>query len=237
MDMTNRALRALELFGSDASVTEEEFHTYKYDMAYSSQGDMPRYVQMMLDAPLPADPEVQAALDVVRNWDLRAGPQSIGTALVIWTLQSLDTPKPDEIEPAALADAFVATVRTFREAQGRVDVPWAEVNRLQRGDLDLGLGGGPDILHAVVGRMLDSGRLQGRAGDSYVLMVTWDRDGQVRSRSIHQYGSATLDGTSPHYADQAPLFVSRQLKPVWLDEADVRAHLEGEYRPGEEIEP
>jgi penicillin amidase/acyl-homoserine-lactone acylase len=118
-----------------------------------------------------------------------------------------------------------------------VDVPWAEVNRLQRGDLDLGLGGGPDILHAVVGRMLDSGRLQGRAGDSYVLMVTWDRDGQVRSRSIHQYGSATLDGTSPHYADQAPLFVSRQLKPVWLDEADVRAHLEGEYRPGEEIEP
>jgi acyl-homoserine-lactone acylase len=236
-DMTNRALRALELFGSDDSITEEEFYTYKYDMAYSSQGDMPRYVQMILDAPLPADPEVQAALDVVKKWDLRADPESSGTALVIWTLQSLDFPKPDEIEPAALADAFVETVRTFQDTHGRADVPWAEVNRLQRGDLDLGLGGGPDILHAVVGTILDDGRLRGREGDSYVLLVTWDSDGQVRSRSIHQYGSATLDGTSPHYADQAPLFVSRQLKPVWLDEADIRAHLEREYRPGEEIEP
>jgi acyl-homoserine-lactone acylase len=237
MEMTNRALRALELFGSDDSITEEEFYTYKYDMAYSSQGDMPRYVQMILDAPLPADPEVQAALDVVKKWDLRADPESSGTALVIWTLQSLDFPKPDEIEPAALADAFVETVRTFQDTHGRADVPWAEVNRLQRGDLDLGLGGGPDILHAVVGTILDDGRLRGREGDSYVLLVTWDSDGQVRSRSIHQYGSATLDGTSPHYADQAPLFVSRQLKPVWLDEADIRAHLEREYRPGEEIEP
>jgi acyl-homoserine-lactone acylase len=237
MEMTNRALRALELFGSDDSITEEEFYTYKYDMAHSSQGDMPRYVQMILDAALPADPEVQAALNVVKKWDLRADPESSGTALVIWTLQSLGFPKPEEIEPAALADAFVETVRTFQEAHGRADVPWAEVNRLQRGDLDLGLGGGPDILHAVVGIMLDDGRLRGRAGDSYVLLVTWDRDGQVRSRSIHQYGSATLDGTSPHYADQAPLFVSRQLKPVWLDEADIRAHLEREYRPGEEIEP
>jgi acyl-homoserine-lactone acylase len=236
-DMTNRALRALELFGSDDSITEEEFYSYKYDMSYSSQGDMPRYVQILLDAPLPGDPEIQAALDMVRNWDLQADPENNGTALVIWTLQSLDFPKPDEIEPAALADAFVATVRTFQEAHGRADVPWAEVNRLQRGDRDLGLGGGPDILHAVVGTMLDDGRLRGRAGDSYVLLVTWDRDGQVRSRSIHQYGSATLDGTSPHYADQAPLFVSRQLKPVWLDEADIRAHLEREYRPGEEIEP
>jgi acyl-homoserine-lactone acylase len=236
-DMSNRALRALELFGSDDSITEEEFYSYKYDMAYSSQGDMPRYVQMMLDAPLPTDPEVQAALDVVRSWDLQTDPEGSGTALVIWTLQSLDFPKPDEIEPAALADAFVETVHTFQETHGRADIPWAEVNRLQRGDLDLGLGGGPDILHAVVGTMLDDGRLRGRVGDSYVLLVTWDRDGQVRSRSIHQYGSATLDRASPHYADQAPLFVSRQLKPVWLDEADIRAHLEREYRPGEELEP
>jgi penicillin amidase/acyl-homoserine-lactone acylase len=55
----------------------------------------------------------------------------------------------------------------------------------------------------------------------------------VHSRSIHQYGSATLDESSAHYADQAPLYANRQLKPVWLDEAEIRAHLEREYRPGE----
>jgi acyl-homoserine-lactone acylase len=127
-------------------------------------------------------------------------------------------------------------VRTLKEAHGRVDVPWSEINRLQRGDLDLGLGGGPDVLHAVSGKILQDVRLQGRQGDSYVMLVTWDKDGKVSSRSIHQFGSATLDETSPHYADQAPLFVKRQLKPVWLDEAEIRAHLEREYRPGKEIE-
>jgi penicillin amidase/acyl-homoserine-lactone acylase len=174
---------------------------------------------------------VQAALEIVRAWDLRADPQNTGIALVIWTLQSLDFPDLDEIDPAALADAFVQTVRAFQEHHGRVDVPWSQVNRLRRGELDLGLGGGPDILHAVYGKMLDDARLQGRQGDSHVMLVTWDRDGEVHSRSIHQYGSATLDENSLHYADQSPLFVARKLKQVWLEEADIRAHLEREYRP------
>ena len=234
--LTERARRALELFGSDPAVTEEEFTTYKYDMTYSSDGDMPRYIELILAAPMPADPEVQEALELVRSWDMQATPDSRGTALVIWTLQSLGFPKPDEIEPTELAQAFAETVETFEQNHGGVDVRWSDVNRLQRGQLDLGLGGGPELLHAVMGVQLDDGHLQGTQGDSLVLLVTWDKYGAVHSRSIHQYGSATLDRTSPHYADQAALFANRQLKPVWLDEAEIRAHLEEEYRPGEEME-
>ena len=234
-NMTNRSLRALELFSADKSITEEEFHSYKYDMTYSSQGDMPAYIAQIVQAPLPDDPGVQAALDEVKAWDLKGDPANTGIGLVVWTLQSLDFPNPEQIEPSALAQAFVNTVRTFTEAHGRIDVPWKEINRLKRGQVDLGLGGGPDLLHAVYGQMQDDGHLWGRQGDSYVMLITWDRDGQVRSRSIHQYGSATLDETSPHYADQAPLFANRELKPVWLDEAEIRDHLEREYRPGEEL--
>lgn len=40
----------------------------------------------------------------------------------------------------------------------------------------------------------------------------------------------------PEGGPRTPLFVSRQLKPVWLDEAEIQAHLEREYRPGEEVE-
>jgi penicillin amidase/acyl-homoserine-lactone acylase len=64
-------------------------------------------------------------------------------------------------------------------------------------------------------------------------MATWDSDGKVHSRSVHQFGSATLDESSPHYADQVPLFIARKTKQVWLDEAELRQHLEAEYRPGE----
>jgi penicillin amidase/acyl-homoserine-lactone acylase len=230
--MTNRALRALELFGADASITEEEFHDYKYDVTYSAKGDMPAYVQAIVGAPLPDEPHVQAALHLVRDWDLRGDPDSPAMGLVIWTLQSLGFPAPDELAPASVAEAFVDTVQTFVEHHGRVDVPWSEVNRLQRGELDVGLGGGPDLLHAVYGEQLADGRLKGAQGDSYVMLITWDTDGQVHSRSIHQYGSATLDSGSPHFADQAPLAARTELKPVWLDESDIHAHLESEYRPG-----
>jgi hypothetical protein len=36
----------------------------------------------------------------------------------------------------------------------------------------------------------------------------------VRSRSIHQYGAATIRRGSPHYADQSPLFVREEFKEV-----------------------
>jgi acyl-homoserine lactone acylase PvdQ len=78
----------------------------------------------------------------------------------------------------------------------------------------------------------ENGEVYGRAGDCLVLLATWDKDGNVHSRSIHQYGSATSRPDSPHYADQVPLFVKRETKPVWMDEEDIRANLEREYRPG-----
>ena len=112
-------------------------------------------------------------------------------------------------------------------------MPWQDVLRLRHGTLDLGLFGGPDLLRAVYGRPGKDGRIAGVAGDSYILLVEWDAQGRVSSRSIQPYGSATLDGRSPHYADQAPLFAAARLKPVWLEESDIRAHLEREYRPGE----
>ncbi len=244
--MTNRALRALELFGADASITFQEFMTYKYDMAYSAESDVALYVEMILNAPLPTDPDVREGVEILRSWDLRTDPENTGAALMILTLHYLNEADAD-IKPSALVggevgssellESFTRAVRTLKEEHGRLDVPWSQVNRLRRGKVDVGLGGGPDTLHAIYGELRKDGRFNGFVGDSYVLLAAWDADGRVRSFSIHQYGSATLDENSPHYADQAPLFARRELKPVWFDETDIRANLERVYRPGEEIEP
>ncbi|MCI0397199.1 MAG: acylase [Chloroflexi bacterium] len=233
-DMNNRALRALELFGGDDSITEEEFYTYKYDMAYAAESNMALFLQELLSAPIPDDPDLQAGLALLESWDLRANPENPAAALAILTAQPFDG--DPNTPPAEIVDSYTQTVRWLLEHHGRLDVPWQEVNRLERGDLDVGLGGGPDVLHAIYGNLADDGYLHGHAGDSYIMLVTWDANGQVHSRSIHQFGSATARPDSPHYADQVPLFAQRQLKPVWLDEADIRANLEREYRPGEEVD-
>ncbi|HSV96613.1 MAG TPA: acylase [Spirochaetota bacterium] len=237
--MTNRALRALELFGSDDSITPEEFYRYKYDMAYSKESKMAKLVVRILALPPSDDPVVKNARDVLARWDLRVDPDNTGAALAV-TCHTIIMKGRERVEVAdvperAIANGFAKAARLVQSAHGRVDVPWSMVNRLIRGTTDLGLGGGPDVLHDVTGDLMKDGRFRGRVGDSYVLLVTWDRNGKLSSRSIHQYGSATLDAASKHYADQSPLFARRELKPVWRDESEIRANLEREYRPGEEM--
>jgi penicillin amidase/acyl-homoserine-lactone acylase len=65
------------------------------------------------------------------------------------------------------------------------------------------------------------------------MFVTWDRAGTLSSRSIHQFGSATLDASSPHYADQTPLFATMKVKPVLFTEDQLKGHVQRDYRPGE----
>lgn len=233
--MTNRGLRALELFGSDDSITAEEFYEYKYDLSYSEESDVAKYVRMIVEAAGAADPELQPAVELLAEWDLQTNEESRQAALAILTIQPLPDLPPEEQELSVVMESLADAVQLLEEHYGRIDVPWHEVNRLRRGNLDLGLGGGPDILHAVYGRLEEDGRLRGFAGDSYVLLVSWDKEGRVSSQSIHQYGSATLDESSPHYSNQSLKFVNRELKPVWMDEVDILAHLELKYRPGEEL--
>lgn len=44
---------------------------------------------------------------------------------------------------------------------GRVDIPWEQANRLARGQVNLGLGGGPNVLNAVYVELQLDGRIKG----------------------------------------------------------------------------
>ncbi|MFV4733703.1 hypothetical protein ACNJUX_21255, partial [Mycobacterium tuberculosis] len=60
----------------------------------------------------------------------------------------------------------------------------------------------------------------------------WDKAGRLSSESVHQFGSATQDQRSPHYADQVPLFTAMKTKPVLFTEAQLKGHVREDYQPG-----
>ena len=107
------------------------------------------------------------------------------------------------------------------------------MNRIIRGRLDLPIDGGPDTYRAVYGEPQPDGRLKAVAGDTFIMFVTWDHAGRLSSESVHQFGSATLDANSRHYADQTPLFVAMKTKPVRFTEAELAGHVEADYAPGQ----
>ncbi|HNR77976.1 MAG TPA: hypothetical protein PKM48_12660, partial [Parvularculaceae bacterium] len=72
------------------------------------------------------------------------------------------------------------------------------------------------------------------AGDTYIMIAEWMPDGSRTLRTVHQFGAATLDETSPHYADQAPLFAEEQWKTPAMDLRALEAEATRDYRPGRE---
>jgi penicillin amidase/acyl-homoserine-lactone acylase len=107
------------------------------------------------------------------------------------------------------------------------------VNRIRRGNADLAIDGGPDTFRAVYGAPQKDGTLTADAGDTFIMFVTWDKAGKLSSESIHQFGSATLDPKSPHYADQTPMFVAMKTKPVYFTEDQLKGHIRADYAPGD----
>ena len=156
-----------------------------------------------------------------------------GAALAILTAEPVISARiRGEVSPAPVEKLRQAMTR-LKTHFGRLDPEWGEVNRFRRGALDLAVDGGPDILRAIYASREEDGTLTAHGGDTLIMFVEWDRNGKLRSESIHPFGTATLDRSSPHYDDQSPLFVGMRTKPVRFTREELEGHIEESYRPGE----
>jgi acyl-homoserine-lactone acylase len=229
-DLTNRARRASKLLAAAGPLSREALLAIKFDTAYERAG----YVAWMLDAiarlDLRREPELAEGQKLLASWDFNADSKGPADALAVMVLEPAmkasyglrAAPDPH----AVLAEA----VHHLQAHFGRIDPPLGAVLRVRQGKADLPYEGGGDTLRAATDWDAESdGRLSVKHGDSYIMVIEWGPDGAVRSQSIQPYGAATSRPDSPHYADQAPLFVKRRFKPVWFTRADVAKHAVRRY--------
>jgi len=231
-NMTNRAYRAEETFGADKAITAQKFHDYKFDLAYSIRSDVADEVAQVLKANPGGDADLAKAQDVLRHWDRKTDIHNRGTALAVLMGLEVSQTKKDG-HPVSAFDALKHAISNLKTHFGRVDPEWGQLNRMRRGDIDAPIDGGPDIYRAVYGEPQDDSTLTAMDGDTFIMFVTWDKNGKLSSKSVHQFGSATLDQHSKHYNDQTPLFLKMQLKPVWFTADELKGHIEADYKPGD----
>jgi penicillin amidase/acyl-homoserine-lactone acylase len=232
-NMTNRSYRAQETFGADPRITAEAFRRYKFDVAYSARSDVARVVAQVLALDPRGEADVIAAQTLLRGWDRRADRSSRAAALAIATATPIAAAWEAKRAVPDIRATLVKAIVGLKQRFGRIDPEWGQVNRIIRGAVDLPIDGGPDTYRAVYGEPRSDGTLQAVAGDTLIMFVTWDKDGKLSSQSIHQFGSATLDPASRHYADQTPLFAAMRTKPVLFTDAQLAGHVEADYAPGQ----
>ena len=229
---TNRIVRALELLEADTSLTPEELLAIKFDTGYSRNSFAGRWIAKLLAADLKGEPDLVAAQKLLMEWDFNSDGKGRADALGEGMMHMANS---DAYHGRQLPDAKAKlreVVDALMKGFGRIDPPLGDVQRLIRGKVNLPANGGTDTLRAAtVWEPMDNGQMRVKHGDSFIMLINWDKAGKVWSQSIQPYGSATNRPESPHYTDQMKLFEARKFKPVHFEWADAVINAKRRYRP------
>jgi acyl-homoserine-lactone acylase len=230
---TNRIVRALELLGAEkGKITPERLLQIKFDTGYSKASFAGPWMAKIMALDLKAEPDLLAAQKLLATWDWNSDGNHPADALgeAMMHLANSDNyhgrPLPDAREKLR------QVVDALTKGYGRIDPPLNEVQRLVRGTVNLPANGGTDTLRAAtIWDPQPNGQMNIKHGDSYIMLINWDRAGKVSSQSIQPYGAATSRPESPHYTDQMKLFEAHKFKPVHFEWADAVAQGGTVYQP------
>lgn len=172
-------------------------------------------------------------------WDRRASQGSVATTLFVLWANSVN---PDTArDPDRWLSGLAAVLDRLEGAWGIWEVPWGEVNRIQRPDAagrlpfsdslpSLPVTGAPGWLGSIfvfnARHPPGSRRRYGVHGNSFVKVV--ELTPTPRARSVFVFGESGHP-SSPHYFDQARLYSAESFKPAWFTKTDVSAHAVTEY--------
>jgi acyl-homoserine-lactone acylase len=253
-----RAQAALAMLDERERFSPEDVVALKYDTRMRLAERVRPAMLAAIAAVAEPSPELRAAATVLSAWDGHAAASSQGAVLFerFWRGYAREVEQPYEVpwspadpyatprgllEPAKALRHLEEAVRWTREHHGSESVAWGDVHRFRLGGLDLpGEGASGQLgLYRVMGfdDAADGKRVAGiqsvaheiqGSGDAWVLLVEFSMP--VRAQSVLAYGQSARVG-SVHASDQIELFASRRLRPVFFSDAEIRAHLEREYRP------
>ncbi len=222
LKMTNRARRTEKLMAQYDIIDRPTLEKIKYDTGYEREG----YVADMLDSvaalDLTREAELAEAQSLLADWDLTSDGIGRSDALALLMILPWMSAEYQNQQTPDARDQLEQSVEHLKTHFDRIDPPMGELLRLRQGDVDLPLDGGSDTLRAsTLWTVDDDGRLSVRHGDSFLMFVEWEPGQRVRSESIQPYGAAITRPESVHFADQAALFVRKELKPVhfWREDA------------------
>jgi acyl-homoserine-lactone acylase len=133
-------------------------------------------------------------------------------------------------EPGLAVQVLEEAAQAVLGRYGSLDVPFGEVYRIRRDELDLpgnGMSGPAGVFRAAGYGPAEEGKFQIGGGDSFVLAVEFGDP--IRAMAVTGYGNASQPG-SAHRTDQLRFFSEKRMRPVWRSREEIEANLEGRIK-------
>lgn len=236
----NRSNRFFTLIDSLETVSWGDLLRIKYDIAYEPFVPHPVVTNWRdLWALSPATyPDLTAMLILLHNWDFRCDTASEGaTVFLLCWREMYQRLSPQglwrtgyEASEAELVASLRAVDAYLRGTYGRPNVALGEMQRHRRGEVDLPVAGGPDVLAAMYASPDEDGRFASQVGDGFIQFVKYGPEGPELIETIVPYGSSARPD-SPHYTDQMQQYVRQERKVMTLDMEQVRTQARRSYSP------
>ncbi len=231
----NRLQRMRDFMRDRGQLSYEDVKTLKYDTKLPQNIVFPVNINAIFTLDPAQYPELAQAITLLREWDRDTDVDSIGATL--WTAAHRQVYTPDPNAVVHRVYRAEETVELLRKAQeqlmrkfGRIDVPYGDYQRLERGDLSLPMYGIFDVMGAGGGVMTDEGYVKAGGGDSLIIMAQWNKDAALRLETVVQYGASSRPD-SPHFNDQMQLLVAKKLKSMTMDRSQVEKNAGRTYAP------
>lgn len=234
----NRSTRFRELMPESGTISWEEFERIKYDQTLPENLAFRTDMSLLLDLDSAQYPDIEKQIKALKNWNREANVESEGAALFAfiyyyWREEFAKSGRSFEtkLTDAEAAQGIRAAKTHFETHFGKQLVALGEYQKLVRGDKVLPIWGIDDVLTTIRSTPWENGMRKATQGESYILMVKFG-DGLPIIESINVYGASNRP-ESPHYADQMERFISRDLKKMTLDKAEVLKNAKRVYHPGQ----
>jgi acyl-homoserine-lactone acylase len=241
--MSLRAQQASHLMADPPKITFDDFVVRKL----TSHVLMTDRVldDLLAAAAASADPDVQAAVTVLKAWDRTvnadargallfeawarrfAGPNYISDAnyKVRWdAARPIDTPYGLKDPDQAVA-MLKAAATEARASYGALDRPFGEVSRFALGKVDLPGNGGfgnLGVFHVMTWSPLKDGKRTPVHGETWMSMVEFSTP--IKAVGLMSYGNSTQPG-SPHRSDQLEHLSQKTFRNLWTTRAEVEQNL------------
>jgi acyl-homoserine-lactone acylase len=258
-----RGLHAQRMLTGSKGWTLEKLQAAAYD---SDQPGFAVLIPSLLRAydALPSTEARKAALAepiaVLRGWNYRWGEESVAQSLAMaWSealRKALNAPKSEpgnkvmmrlarDTSPELKLRLFDETIAYLKRDFGRWQVPWGEINRIQRispaihpaysdaersTPVPFAEGRYGSLASIRSEPRAGTKRWYGDYGNSFVAVVEFGK--RVRARAVTA-GGESGHPDSRHFADEIQRYASGDLREVYFYPDQLRGHTERVYRPGE----